>query len=57
MNLALIAEKALTPVGRLRWYKRRFVLLEDKLYSYEKTEEVLVFSEIGSSVTRQVLRL
>ena len=57
MNLALIAEKALAPVGRLRWYKRRFVLLEDKLYCYEKTQEVLVFSEIGSSVTRPVLRL
>ena len=53
MNLALIAEKALAPVGRLRWYKRRFVLLEDKLYCYEKTQEVLVFSEIVmmSSVT------
>ena len=27
-------------------HKRRFVLLEDKLYCYEKRKEVLVFSEI-----------
>ena len=31
---------------RTSWHKRRFVLLEDKLYCYEKRKEVLVFSEI-----------
>ena len=31
---------------RPSWHRRRFVLLEDKLYCYEKREEVLVFSEI-----------
>ena len=38
---------------RPSWHRRRFVLLEDKLYCYEKREEVLVFSEIimMSSVT------
>ena len=38
---------------RPSWHRRRFVLLKDKLYCYEKREEVLVFSEIimMSSVT------
>ena len=31
---------------RPSWHRRRFVLLEDKLYCYERREEVLVFSEI-----------
>ena len=31
---------------RPSWHRRRFVLLEDKLYCYDKREEVLVFSEI-----------
>ena len=35
-----------TMFRRPSWHKRRFVLLEDKLYCYEKKEDVLVFSEI-----------
>ena len=31
---------------RPSWHRRRFVLLEDKLYCYDKREDVLVFSEI-----------
>ena len=31
---------------RPSWHRRRFVLLEDELYCYEKREEALVFSEI-----------
>ena len=31
---------------RPSWHRRRFVLLEDKLYCYDKREEVLVFPEI-----------